>query len=292
MLDASAAGSALLLQSLPESVSDLAVVFVFGALGGVLFVLGVSNLSRGTVQLRRWLRVRSLAREPVQSVLAGPVEVAGSCQPGDEPLTQPFGEDHCVFAYWEVYEKGRPGPIARGTHSGPFRLEDETGTVLVDDPLSGSNQATPELQVDEETGSVRLQYGSVGGSDLGIPAVILRLARTKLDTIVVDPDEQPSSPVAEWCRANRIPPVADTERQYVQYLLPVGATVRVRGEARQSTSDGGEFFRIERDSMSEQLVITDGDERFLGAHRKAVFGLLSGAVIYTVAGLWLLWLLV
>ncbi len=282
--------SAVLLQSLPGG--DLLVVFVFGALGGILFVLGLSNLSRGLEQLRRWLRVRGLSSEPIQSVLAGPVEVSGACQPGSETLTQPFGGGDCVFAYWEVYEKGRAGPIARGTQSSQFRLEDDTGSVLVEDPVSGSSKAVPEIATDEETGSARLQYGSIGGGDLDIPAVVVRLARGTVETGVVEADEQPPEPIVEWCRANKIPPTSDNERQYVQYLLPVGATVRVRGEARQSTNGTEEFFRIGRDSVSGQLIVTDGEERFLGAHRKAVFGLLSGAVIYTVAGLWLLfWVL-
>lgn len=73
----------------------------------------------------------------VESTESGPVAVEGTAHPADDgPLSAPFSDRDCVAFEYEVREvqgknKRTPTPLADGTESVPFYVDDGTGEVLV-----------------------------------------------------------------------------------------------------------------------------------------------------------------
>ena len=196
----------------------LAVLVVLGGLGALLW---------GLWELR--LAYRIYADEPLsvlETVTDGPVEVSGTVQPADDVLESPFTETPCVLYEYAVEEKrtrtqstGKTTTthtewveIDSGRRAVPFRLADDTGSVLVDP----------------------------AGADLRLSSV---------SPIRVRGGEAPPEPIAQFVRENEdvsdenrsvgIGPLefaTGRDRRYRERRLDVGGTVHVLGTARFDTS--------------------------------------------------------
>ncbi|MFC6835060.1 hypothetical protein [Halomarina ordinaria] len=119
------------LQTLPEPSLALLVAAVLALVG-----LAVAALA-GTQVL---LAYRLVATDPTPVVdlpnTSGPVEVRGTAGVHEDTLTAPFSGTPCLVCAWTVEEErtGQHGTywedVAAGREAVPFRVEDDTGSVL------------------------------------------------------------------------------------------------------------------------------------------------------------------
>lgn len=108
---------------------------------GAFVVVCLAVLALGLLELR--LAWRILRQDP-DSVLdapdGGPIELVGVAEPDDRTLRSPFTGTECLAYAFEVEQEqhtnnGRTWKrIASGEQTVPFRLRDDTGSVLVEPP--------------------------------------------------------------------------------------------------------------------------------------------------------------
>jgi len=122
------------LQTEPEAL----VVF------GVFLLVGLFLVYDG---FRTWQRMRLMQDTPtekIRSAAVGRTELSGVGRSLGDPLRRPFDDGSCLAATWEIEEwevdhdeKGRRtgghwSTVDSGTVSGPFQLDDGTGTLRVE----------------------------------------------------------------------------------------------------------------------------------------------------------------
>ncbi|WP_435319264.1 GIDE domain-containing protein [Haloarchaeobius sp. TZWSO28] len=105
----------------------------------LLTLVGVAFLGYGGLVLRDAYRIQ--ANDPKSAYEArnsGPFEIEGSAKLHEEYVRSPFTDAHCLVCRWKVEEYRSSGKnshwatIDEGTWWRPFRVEDDTGQVLVD----------------------------------------------------------------------------------------------------------------------------------------------------------------
>lgn len=189
------------------------------AILGLLVVVCLALLVYGVLELRLAWRV---LRENPDSVLNAPnggsVELVGTAEPGEKTLASPFTDTECLLYEYEVDEErhsnqGRSwATIASGTRLLPFRLEDDTGSVLVE-------PAGADLRLGRES-TIR-----VDGGERPPEAIAGFIER---DDRVDDQDRSIDLKLFEVQTGK--------DRRYVERRLDVGETVHVLGTARFDTS--------------------------------------------------------
>ena len=236
----------------------------------VLVAFGVRELS---------LAYRILSRDPdrvLDAPKGGPIELVGTVGPEGATLRSPFTDAECVAYEYEVTEKrtrtqttGKSTTtqtywetIASGREAVPFRLEDDTGEVLVD-------PAGADLQLDAEH-TIRVE----GGTEP--PEVIARYIRD--DERVDDQNRSLDHHQFELHTGN--------DRRFVERRLDVGEPVHVLGVARYAVVGAPVQAANRWDGLRARLVgprflVSDTTERGAGI-RVALPGLaavLVGAVV-------------
>jgi hypothetical protein len=104
-----------------------------------LVAFGLVLLGYGVLSLRNAYRVvRNDPKEAYQARSAGPFEIEGTAKSHEEYVRAPFTDAHCLVCQWKVEEYRHSGKnshwstIDEGTWWVPFRVEDDTGAVLVE----------------------------------------------------------------------------------------------------------------------------------------------------------------
>lgn len=141
-------------------IAGFAAVFVlaFGAAGCYAFYTGASALYRGVVLW--WsdpVSVLEAANEEAGDEDAD-VELIGTARPAEETVAAPFTHATSLVAEWEVEEFDTSGDdrewdtIASGREQVPFRLEDDTGSILIE-PAESDLTLTTGAEVEVGRGS-------------------------------------------------------------------------------------------------------------------------------------------
>lgn len=199
-----------------------------------VFISGLGAVYAGTYVFRRSTVVRNTSTERVRSIALGRTELEGVCRPVVGEFTQPFGDGGCLYASWEIEEYRRSGDsrewrtVERGTISDRFYLEDDTGAILVDDPVNASVEIS-----DGNTTEVR-----------------------------VGPGEAPPTRIGDFCVQQDISPTSSNHRRYTQSVLADGTEVYVLGGAKP-LEDSDDY-----DSTNDLIVTNDdGPYPFLVSDR-------------------------
>lgn len=238
----------------------------------VLLCLGIGGLIAlvGAGYLQTYTRVRKIDPVDIQRLTDtdGEVELSGTARPHEETSRSPFTDTECLAHEWEAkrYRGGGRGPdwstLDSGATRHPFRLDDGTGTVLID-----PNGATLELLTEE--------------------------------TIEVEPSESPPPAVSAYLdQTDSIEHEQTRTRRYTEQRLERGDDVHVLGPVRRlahsvdmpgdadaiiGVSNPDRGFTVGEDGLSElvdqiktdtmRFVITSGDERKAERHllKKGLF---------------------
>ncbi|MFC7215066.1 E3 ubiquitin--protein ligase [Saliphagus sp. GCM10025334] len=264
------------------------LVLSLAALG---MLLGFVLLGYGLRELG--FAYRLFAREPhtvLDTPNGGSVELSGTVLAWDDVLESPFTETACVAVEYAVEEKRRKSTnngsttkwveIDRGTLVVPFRLEDESGNVLVD-PRGADLRLTTDARIRVEGGEAP-------------PTPIARYIERDED--VSDENTNLSLGPLEISTGR--------DRRYLKRRLDVGESVHLLGTARRDTTASRETGQVnavvERSVSPESGLLAHVRHRLLGppfllfdvterraARRVAVRGLLStlAGVLFLVISL-------
>lgn len=125
--------------ALPGQLRPGSLVLV-GLVGLVVVVL-VAVLAYGLAELRlAWLILGDDPDAALDAPNGGPVELAGVAEPDARTLRSPFTGTECLAYEYEVQQErhtnhGRTWErVASGRQAVPFRLRDDTGSVLIEPP--------------------------------------------------------------------------------------------------------------------------------------------------------------
>ncbi|WP_439027262.1 GIDE domain-containing protein [Haloarchaeobius sp. DT45] len=115
------------------------MVSVFSAFAVVFALAGVVLLGYGTLSLRDAYRIHTNdPKSAYEARNSGLFEIEGTAKPHEEYVRSPFTDADCLVCHWKVEEYQSSGKnshwatIDEGTWWRPFRVEDDTGSVLVD----------------------------------------------------------------------------------------------------------------------------------------------------------------
>lgn len=232
--------------------------------------------------------LRSRPNSVVEAPGGGPVELRGTAEPVGRALRSPFAETACVAYEYEVEEERntKNGRTWATIHSGeryvPFRLNDGSGSVLIEPPGADFRFTTERrLEVD-------------GGDAPPEP-----IRRFIAETEAVDDQERSVDLRLFELRTGK-------DRRFVERRLDVGETAHVLGTARyDSTSKKagdvnaavgiGEAALSERRSVRIRhrlfgypFVISDRSERAIGLRALAfgVTAIAAGSALVVWAVLW------
>ncbi|GAB3019408.1 E3 ubiquitin ligase family protein [Natronobiforma cellulositropha] len=260
-------------------------LFVLAALVALVCLLyGVRELQLANHVLR------STPHSVLETTRGGPVELRGKATPATGVLRSPLTDTPCLAYEYEVEEEysTKNGSswrtIDSGDRSVPFRLEDDSGSVLIEAPLASFRL--------ERDARIRVDGGTTP------PEAIRRyIERTE------DVDCQDSSVDFGLFEMR-----TGSDRRFSERRLDVGAEVHVLGTARYDTTVSknagevnavvGEDEAVFSESRWERLryrllgypfVVSDRSERALGL-QAATYGLLSilaGVVVLAVATVFL-----
>lgn len=245
--------------------------FAVGLLAAVGLVALVPALY-GVRELRLANRVlRSRPNSVLDTTKGGPVELRGTAEPVDNVLRGPLSGAACLAYEYEVKEKRQSKnghsweAIDSGENAVPFRLDDGSGSVLVEPPgadfrLHGGD----ELDVDGGTAppeSIQAFIDRTDAVDCQNRAIDLRLFELR----------------------------TGTDRRFVERRLEIGEDVHVLGTARYDTTVAtatgqvnaavgvGEgalspspVTRFRHRLTGDPFVISDRSERGLGVRAVAV----------------------
>lgn len=140
---------------------------VFGLVGGIAL------FAYGFVLSRRQHLVESIPTSTVRSLAIGLVEVFGTAEAQEPPLSTPFSQTPCVLYSYTVEEHRGAGKgshwvtIAKGTSEQPFSVRDATGAVLVVPRYAELLVSTDRTYRNDWLGSLPLE-ASAGLKGLGI----------------------------------------------------------------------------------------------------------------------------
>ena len=200
-------------------------------LAAAALLLALGLLAWGVLECR--LAYRIYANEPIpvmETTREGTVEVEGTVEPAGEVLESPFTERACVAYEYTVEEKRTRSSstgnssstrttweeIDSGTTTVPFRVEDDTGSALVE-----ADGVDLRLSSDE---TIRVRGGK------SPPDPIARFIRETDD-------------ISDENRSVGIGPLefaTGRDRRYSERVLEVGGPVHVYGTARFDTTAGRE----------------------------------------------------
>jgi len=118
-------------------------------------VLGIVGVVDGIKFYLRRRRLQSIPRTVIAKLEEGMAEVHGRAR-AENYLISPISKTECIWYRYEVKEMsgGRRmnwHTIAEGSHSVPFFVHDETGTVAVD-PTDASFEASPRFIFKDDVG--------------------------------------------------------------------------------------------------------------------------------------------
>lgn len=254
------------LTSRTETVGPLGqvmIVLVCLGIGGVITLVGVGYL-------QTYLRARRMDPVDIRQLTDtnDEVELTGTARPHEETSISPFTNTECLVHEWEAerYHGGGRGPnwitLDSGEKRHPFRLEDETGTVLID-PNGGTVEWTTE------------------------------------DTIEVAPDESPPAMVRSYLEETEsVDAEHERKRKYTEKRLEPGEDIHVLGPVRRlahsvdmpgganavvGVDDPDRGFTVGEDGLTElvdqiktdtmQFIITTGEEAEAQTHllKKGLF---------------------
>lgn len=215
----------------------------FTVLGAILGYVGYRRLVP---------EVRRLRGDPLSvreaTTVDRPVEFRGTVEPEDHYVEAPFTGTHCVAFEYEAEEYVSSGQhshwdtLASGSQSLPFRLADDTGSILVD-PAGG--ELTLQSGWSEEVGADETAEGRV---------------REFLERLEVEPGEGSEFAVGP------ISVGTGDRRRYSEDRLDVGETVSVYGRPAYDADAGGEWGS---DAVDAAVRATD-DEPFVVADSPSV----------------------
>lgn len=257
--------------------------------------ISILALAYGLRELRlAWLVLRSRPVDVLETTRGGPVELRGTARPARGVVESPFTETACLAYEYAVEEErntenGRTWEtIDSGEGYVPFRLEDDSGSVLIEPP-GASLRLSRERRIDVEGGARP-------------PEPIRRFVEREDD---VDSEESTLNLGPLELKTGR-------DRRYVERRLDVGEEVHVLGTARYDTTASkragdvnavvgvdeavlseSRWVRIRHRLFGHPFVISDRSERWLGI-RAAGYGagaILGGVVLGGLAALWALWAL-
>lgn len=186
---------------------------------GVLVAACLAVLAYGALELRlAWRILRADPDSVLDAPNEGPVELVGSAEPDETTLRSPFTDTECLCYEYEVEEErntknGRSWEtIASGRRLAPFRLKDDTGSVLVE-PAGADLRLGREARIPVDGGERP-------------PDEITRFIER--DDRVDDQDRSIDLKLFELKTGK--------DRRYVEKRLDVGETIHVLGTARFDTS--------------------------------------------------------
>lgn len=227
------------------SLESLAVPLVLVAVGVALLALGYRLLQPELRRLRSDpLSVRDAANA------SGLVELRGTAAPDEHALEAPFTGTECLAYRYEVEQYESAGKhshwetLAEGGQYAQFRLEDDTGSILVapdGDDFEFEDRWREEVGADETVrGRAREFLASLEG---------------------VGPGE------AEEFSLGPIEVGTGDRRRYTEERLDVGESVSVYGPVERDPAAGGEWGSDEVDAAIRRR---DGDESLAVADATAV----------------------
>ncbi|RKD98275.1 GIDE domain-containing protein [Halopiger aswanensis] len=242
------------------------------ALLALAAVVSLVALGYGIAELRLAVLVlRSRPSAVLETPGGGPVELRGTAKPVGGVLRSPFTETPCL-AYEYVVEEERDSKngrhwttVASGDEYLPFRLDDGSGSVLIEPPGADFRLATDaRIEVD-------------GGTEP--PAPIARFIDRTED---LDSENTSIDLRVFELRTGR-------DRRFVERRLEPGETVHVLGTARydpSASSAAGDvnaavgideralspsrWLRLRHRLFGHPFVIAEGSERWLGLRAGAV----------------------
>jgi len=235
------------------------------------FGVGLYAMYSGIDKYRKSRLIKDTPTEQIRSMAVGRTELEGTAHEIGKPYSQPFVDDDCLYASWEIEEYTSSGSnrgkswstVESGAYTEPFLLEDETGEVVVD----ATADATWEL-----TGEQTRRW-------------------------TVDSRSQPRSDIVNFCNYQDISPTASNKRRYTQTVLPPQTSVYVLGEStprdlsedddlfeKIDLTDAGQRLKIERDDGSGRFIISDMNEDEIATYysRRAPFYVFGGLLLSTV----------
>lgn len=230
-------------------VGEVAAIFAlaFGAAGGYSFYSGVSTLYRGVVLWRSDpVSVLEAANEDTASQDAV-TELVGTARPAEETVASPFSEGTSLVADWEVEEYDTSGDdndwdtIASGREQVPFRLEDDTGSIVIEPTESDLTLST----------GAEVEVGRGSTADEPIASF--------LEEIDVDPgagDEASLGPLTV---------ATGDRRRYTEHRIDPGDDVHVYGPVERdfgaATAAGDVNAVVRRTAGDGLFVLSDTGER-------------------------------
>lgn len=244
---------------------------------GVWQFLGLGAVGFGLATLWTWVRLRWSDVRHVADVERGaPVELVGTARPVTTTVTAPLTGAECLAHGYEVavHRPDRDGSsdwhtVDVGVASTPFRLEDATGSVVVD-PAGADFHVTPSTAAEAvDRGADEIPEGVVE---------LARLADVDLDDGI----------------GTALPPAlsGDRYRFIERFRIEPGETVYVSGVA---TGDGtglsieepqGVAARARR-SLSAPFIVSDASEgRLERSLLRSAAGTTALGVLMVVTGAW------
>jgi len=238
-------------------------------LATVAFLGGLYAIKLGTDTYRKYALVKNTATESVRSIAMGRTEVEGEVRRAGEPLSKPFDDDECVYAYWRMAEytpsENDDGETeyswdtkAVGSYGTTFYLEGESGRqVLVDDP-----------------------------TDATVP-----LSDDARERTFVERNTEPDDRIAQFCKSQDISPESQWQRRYTQDVLVPGDSAYVLGEAVERDDPVGphneDRIVITHDSSNDEFLVSDKPQQQLRQHyRKWTLVYAGGGLGVSAYSLW------
>ena len=225
-------------------------------LAAAALLLALALLTWGVLECR--LAYRIYANDPIpvmETTREGTVEIEGMVEPAGEVLESPFTETPCIAYEYTVEEKRTRSSssgnssssrttweeIDSGTAAVPFRVADDTGSVLVE-------PAGADLRLSSE-GSIRVR----GGEEP--PAPIARFIRENED--VSDENRSIGLGPLEFATGR--------DRRYKERRLDVDGPAHVLGTARFDTDASRAAGTVNAVVGAEQSRRTDGVGGLVGS---------------------------
>lgn len=234
--------------------------------------------------------LRSRPNSVLETTRGGPVELRGVAKPVDGVvLRSPFTDTPCLAYEYEVEEEysTKNGTSWRTIDSGdrylPFRLEDDSGSVLVEPPRASYRLALAErIKVDGgKTPPAQIQRFIDATDDVDCENSSLDLGVFELRT--------------------------GSNRRFLERRLDVGEEVHVLGTARHDTTvsrsagevnavvgvgdatfDDDRWVRLRHRLFGYPFIVSDQSERSLGLKAAALGtgAIVVGVILFAVATLW------
>lgn len=257
VLVAGAEAAEILLQASENDDGGDIFLFIAALLVGS-FLLGGFLVVNAVRMYRKEQLVRNTPLSSARSVAMGRANVQGTATAVDEPCTQPFADDDCLYARWEIKEVSTRSEdtktwstVAEGAYGTQFYLADDTGQVLVEDPGDADVMVDGEYESETE-----VSHGT-----------------------------KPPETVSGFCAEQDVPSAED-DRKYEQVVVPPETELMVFGGASRLAEEGYDSVDdvvVGRDEMTGRFMVTDeGEQEFVTSTRRRVAEVLVGLVLMAI----------